>query len=56
MLNLRLRKTAEQPVTLHEPYLRHEPYSKAVAAGMTSSAAAMPLPRDNRKKNQKKRK
>jgi predicted tellurium resistance membrane protein TerC len=56
MLNLRLRKTAEQPVTLHEPYLKHEPYSKAVAAGMASSAAAMPPPRDNRKKNQKKRK
>ncbi len=56
MLNLRLRKTAEQPVTLHEPYLKHEPYSKAVAAGMASSAATMPPPRDNRKKNQKKRK
>jgi predicted tellurium resistance membrane protein TerC len=56
MLNLRLRRTAEQPVTLHEPYLKHEPYSKAVAAGMASSAAAMPPPRDNRKKNQKKRK
>lgn len=34
MLNLRLRKTAEKPVTLHEPY------TKAVAAGVASSVAS----------------
>jgi predicted tellurium resistance membrane protein TerC len=53
MLNLRLRKTPEQPVALHEPY------KGAVAAGVASSVAASkpaPAKTDNRKKNQKKRK
>ena len=53
MLNLRLRKTPEQPVSLHEPY------KGAVAAGVaTSVASSTPAPAktDNRKKNQKKRK
>ena len=53
MLNLRLRKTPEQPVTLHEPY------KGAVAAGVASSAASStpaPAKTDNRKKTQKKRK
>jgi predicted tellurium resistance membrane protein TerC len=51
MLNLRLRKTTEQPVTLHEPY------RKAVAAGVASSAASsVPAKNVNKKKPQKKRK
>jgi predicted tellurium resistance membrane protein TerC len=53
MLNLRLRKTPEQPVTLHEPY------KGAVAAGVATPVAASstaPAKTDNRKKNQKKRK
>jgi predicted tellurium resistance membrane protein TerC len=53
MLNLRLRKTPEQPVTLHEPY------KGAVAAGVaTSVAASTPAPAktNNQKKTQKKRK
>jgi predicted tellurium resistance membrane protein TerC len=50
MLNLRLRKTAEQPVSLHEPY------SKAVAAGVASTIAAVPAKTPHKKKNQKKRK
>jgi predicted tellurium resistance membrane protein TerC len=55
MLNLRLRKTPEKPVALHEPY------KGAVAAGVASSVASSPPPSspaktDNRKKPQKKRK
>lgn len=52
MLNLRLRKTTEQPVALHEPY------KGAVAAGVASSVASSapaPAKTDHRKKNQKKR-
>jgi predicted tellurium resistance membrane protein TerC len=52
MLNLRLRKTAEKPVTLHEPY------TKAVAAGVASSVASSVPPKSSStgKKTQKKRK
>jgi hypothetical protein len=53
MLNLRLRRTTEQPVAFHEPY------KGAVAAGVASSvASSTPTPEktNNRKKNQKKRK
>lgn len=51
MLNLRLRRTTERPVSLHEPY------TGAVAAGVASSvASATPAKSNNRKKNQKKRK
>jgi hypothetical protein len=51
MLNLRLRKPAEQPVSLHEPY------KGAVASGVaTSVASAVPAKTDNKKKTQKKRK
>lgn len=51
ILNLRLRRTAEQPVALHEPY------KGAVAAGVASSVASSTPPKtNNRKKNQKKRK
>jgi predicted tellurium resistance membrane protein TerC len=51
MLNLRLRKSTEKPVTLHEPY------TKAVAAGVASSAAASVPPKSTgQKKSQKKRK
>src|SRR5262245_29815668 len=51
MLNLRLRKTTEQPVTLHEPY------REAVAAGVASSAvSSVPVKSNNKKKNQKRRK
>jgi predicted tellurium resistance membrane protein TerC len=54
MLNLRLRKTPEQPVTLHEPY------KGAVAPGVATSVASStpvssPAKTNNRKKNQKKR-
>jgi predicted tellurium resistance membrane protein TerC len=55
MLNLRLRRTPEPPVALHEPY------KGAVAAGVATSVAAStpassPAKTNNRKKNQKKRK
>jgi predicted tellurium resistance membrane protein TerC len=51
MLNLRLRKPAEQPVSLHEPY------KGAVASGVAPSvASAVPAKTDNKKKTQKKRK
>ena len=55
MLNMRIRKTPEQPVALREPYRR------AVAAGVASSVAgAVPAKgnnkTDNKKKPQKKRK
>ncbi len=51
MLNLRLRKTPEQPVTLHEPY------KGAVAAGAASAvASSTPAKTNNRKKNPQKRK
>ena len=50
MLNLRLRRPAEKPVTLHEPY------RNAVAAGAVSSAAsAVPAKSNTRKKNQQKK-
>ena len=51
MLNLRIRRTAEQPVSLHEPY------TKAVAAGVATSVAGLaPKGSQSRKKNQKRRK
>jgi predicted tellurium resistance membrane protein TerC len=52
MLNLRLRKTPEQPVRLHEPY------REAVAAGVASSVASSAPSKSstNKKKPQKKRK
>lgn len=51
MLNLRLRRTAEQPVVLHEPY------KGAVASGVAASvASAAPAKSNNRKKTTKKRK
>ena len=51
MLNLRLRKSTEKPVILHEPY------TKAVAAGVASSVAASVPPKSTtQKKSQKKRK
>ncbi len=52
MLNLRLRKTAEQPVKLHEPY------KQAVAAGVASSVASAAPPKNTtqKKKTQKRRK
>ena len=51
MLNLRLRRTAEQPVALHEPY------KGAVASGVAASvASAAPAKSNNRKKTTKKRK
>jgi predicted tellurium resistance membrane protein TerC len=48
MLNLRMRRTTEGPVTLREPY------TKAVAAGAAS--AASPRTSSNKKKTQKQRK
>ena len=52
MLNMRIRKSAEQPVTLHEPY------RKAVAAGVASSVASSvaPKPSTNKNKTPNKRK
>jgi predicted tellurium resistance membrane protein TerC len=51
MLNLRLRRTTEKPVSLHEPY------TNAVPAGVAASVASSVPPTSNtRKKNQKKRK
>jgi len=51
LLNLRLRKTEQKPVSFHEPY------SQAIAAGMASSVAPTVSPkREPKKKNQKKRK
>jgi predicted tellurium resistance membrane protein TerC len=50
MLNLRLRKTAPAPVSLHEPY------RGAVAAGVASKAANVPArPVDTKRKTGKKR-
>ncbi|HJS17690.1 MAG TPA: TerC family protein [Anaerolineales bacterium] len=51
MLNLRLRRNAERPVNLHEPY------TKAVAASVASSAAsAVPAaPKTNNRKTKQKR-
>jgi predicted tellurium resistance membrane protein TerC len=52
MLNLRLRKTPEKPVALHEPY------TKAAAAGAAASVASSAPPKtsNTKGKNQKKRK
>ena len=51
MLNLRLRRTTEKPVSLHEPY------TNAVPAGAAASVASSVPPKSNtRKKNEKKRK
>ena len=50
MLNLRLRGTATKPVSLHEPY------AEAVAGGVASAVAAVPVKSNNKKKPQKKRK
>jgi predicted tellurium resistance membrane protein TerC len=55
MLNLRLRRPAEQPVKLHEPY------REAVAAGAASTVASSMPPKSSsssssKKKTQKKRK
>ena len=50
MLNLRLRGTAAKAVSLHEPY------AEAVAGGVASAVASVPVKSDNKKKPQKKRK
>ena len=51
LLNLRLRRTEQQPVSFHEPY------SQVVAAGMTSSAvSSIPAKREPKKNHQKKQK